>query len=518
MEPLAPACEPGRPVGVQCAVAQDALCVVQGHEIGVESTVVLAACHPDVAGAQPVTQRGDHRRFVDAPLGCGVVQDDRSPVLARKRHRDDVGEGAFARAVELPEERHGGLQVVAGGGGVELEGVQERRREAAQLCVALGRQRQRVLRGQISQRGDLLARRHQTVPADLLIEHVERIPVVFAGAHHGVDGAAEQPYQPAGLRLAGRPRAVLAVPRPCEQAARQPLEQGDRRIGQRRFQLQHQCGQRSDPPPGAEIAEQVDRRDRALAGELGSSGRVDVVAEMARERERPHIGQPLQEREHARCARRLGRRTQPRQSGPAEARIVREQRVQRLLALVVKGIVDRLGRQPAGAGASGQTDALQCVRARQHEPLRLYRTAHAGQDDAPVVGVERRPGCHVHRCSHVVRRHERTEAEMPNGQPPVVGARGSPGAVAGQRWKGHLDLLGQPGDQGRGRVGVVEPALARMAQECDVERQPEAVLRAPARPDQIQIIISEQVVALQRRDVGGNPEERFAHRCWHKTS
>ena len=73
VEPLAPACEPGRPVGVQCAVAQDALCVVQGHEIGVESTVVLAACHPDVAGAQPVTQRGDHRRFVDAPLGCGVV-------------------------------------------------------------------------------------------------------------------------------------------------------------------------------------------------------------------------------------------------------------------------------------------------------------------------------------------------------------------------------------------------------------------------------------------------------------
>ena len=68
VEPLAPACEPGRPVGVQCAVAQDALCVVQGHEIGVESTVVLAACHPDVAGAQPVTQRGDHRRFVHIGL------------------------------------------------------------------------------------------------------------------------------------------------------------------------------------------------------------------------------------------------------------------------------------------------------------------------------------------------------------------------------------------------------------------------------------------------------------------
>ena len=39
----------------------------------------------------------------------------------------------------------------------------------------------------------------------------------------------------------------------------------------------------------------------------------------------------------------------------------------------------------------------------------------------------------------------------------------------------------QPDDQGSGRFGVVVPALARMAQQCDVERQPEAVLRAPAR-------------------------------------
>ena len=38
----------------------------------------------------------------------------------------------------------------------------------------------------------------------------------------------------------------------------------------------------ADPPPLAEVAEQVDRSDRSLACELGSSGRVDVVAEMAR--------------------------------------------------------------------------------------------------------------------------------------------------------------------------------------------------------------------------------------------
>ncbi len=64
----------------------------------------------------------------------------------------------------------------------------------------------------------------------------------------------------------------------------------------------------------------------------------------------------------------------------------------------------------------------------------------------------------------------------------------------------------QPDDQGSGRFGVVVPALARMAQQCDVERQPEAVLRAPARTDQIKIIIDQKIVALQRSDVGGNPE------------
>ena len=64
----------------------------------------------------------------------------------------------------------------------------------------------------------------------------------------------------------------------------------------------------------------------------------------------------------------------------------------------------------------------------------------------------------------------------------------------------------QPNDQGSGWFGVVVPALARMAQQCDVERQPEAVLRAPARTDQIKIIIGQKIVALQRSDVGRNPE------------
>ena len=42
--------------------------------------------------------------------------------------------------------------------------------------------------------------------------------------------------------------------------------------------------------------------------------------------------------------------------------------------------------------------------------------------------------------------------QMPSGQPLVAGARCSPGAVAVQNWKRHVDLLGQPSDQGIGGV------------------------------------------------------------------
>ena len=51
------------------------------------------------------------------------------------------------------------------------------------------------------------------------------------------------------------------------------------------------------------------------------------------------------------------------------------------------------------------------------------------------------------------------------------------------------------------RAGSTTPPPTN-ARECPAE----AVLRAPARTDQIKIIIGQKIVALQRSDVGGNPE------------
>ena len=175
------------------------------------------------------------------------------------------------------------LQTLARDGGVELEGLQERGRESPQLRVTSGRQRQRILGRQIAQRRDRVARREQPVPADLLVEHVERIAILLTGAHHRVDGAAKQADQTANLRLAGRPRLVPRPARTREQLRGEALEQSDRGIGQCRLQLRELCGQGRDPPALAEVVEQGQRRNRTLTCELGQPDRVDDRAQIPRQ-------------------------------------------------------------------------------------------------------------------------------------------------------------------------------------------------------------------------------------------
>ena len=237
VQPVAPVREPGPAVGLQAAFGEHRLGFVRRRKVGVEAAVVPAAFDPYIAGAKAVAQCRYHGRLVGAPVGFAVLQDHRAPLPIRKRHRHDVRELASAGAVELAQQQHRRLQALARGGGVELEGFQKRGRKPAQLCVTAGRQRQRILRCQVAQRGDFVTRGEHPVPSDRLVDYVERVAVLLAGTHHGVDGAAEQANQTPDLCLAGRPRLV---PRPAgtrEQLRREALKQGDRGIGQGRVQL-----------------------------------------------------------------------------------------------------------------------------------------------------------------------------------------------------------------------------------------------------------------------------------------
>ena len=190
---------------------------------------------------------------------------------------------------------------------------------------------------------------------------------------------------------------------------------------------------------------------------------------------------------------------------------------QGLLGSRVESVVDRLCRQTPRAGASGQADALHSIRARQHQASCPHVARQTFQDGDPVVGVERGPSGEADRRPHVLGRGKRTQTEVPDRQPPVFGARRPSGGIAAQRRARYVSLLRQPGDERRRRLDVVEPALAGVAQQGDVDRQPESVVGAPPRRNQSQILVRQNVVAFQGTDVGRDPQQPVADRCRHKT-
>ena len=79
----------------------------------------------------------------------------------------------------------------------------------------------------------------------------------------------------------------------------------------------------------------------------------------------------------------------------------------------------------------------------------------------------------------------------------MFGARWLSGSIAIQHFARHVGLLGQPGDQWRRGLELLEPALAGVAQKGDVNCEPEPVVGAPPRRDQVQIFVWQNVVALQ---------------------
>ena len=157
-----------------------------------------------------------------------------------------------------------------------------------------------------------------------------------------------------------------------------------------------------------------------------------------------------------------------------------------------------------------QADALQPDGARQHVAQGFQVTGQPLQDEASVIGIERRPGGELDSRGHVVARHERPQSQVVHCQLPVAGTRRTPDAVAGQRRHRDGDLFGQPNQQRAGQVRVFEPSLARVTEKGDVDGQCEPVGGASTRADEFQILIGQDVIALQRGRVRGNSQQGVA--------
>ena len=179
-----------------------------------------------------------------------------------------------------------------------------------------------------------------------------------------------------------------------------------------------------------------------------------------------------------------------------------EQCRQRPLVPRVERVVDGLRRQTPRPGATRQADPLQCIRARQHQPPLPQTARQSFQDGLSVIGVERGPGRHKDRLAPVLSSRERMQPEMPDGQLSVLRSRCLSGGIADQRHARHPGLFREPGDQLRRRLDAVEPSVPRMAKKRDVNSHPEPVVGSSPGRNECPILIRQDVVALQRPDIG----------------
>ena len=102
-----------------------------------EGSILPAAGHPDVAGAQPIAQFRQHAELVIAPVDGAARAGHRAPSVAGRSRSARISAGQAAGAVRLAQHLDGAHQRGAGGHALELERVQEGRRPATDAGVML---------------------------------------------------------------------------------------------------------------------------------------------------------------------------------------------------------------------------------------------------------------------------------------------------------------------------------------------------------------------------------------------
>jgi hypothetical protein len=243
----------------------------RGDEAVLEGPVLPAARHPNVAGAQPITQFRQHAQLIIAPVDGAARQDMAHPAWPDESRRRRCRQGRGAGAVDHAQNLDGAQKRGGGRNALEGERLQERRRPTAHPGVMLAQHLQGVELLAARQRFGLRHARAEPLPRDHRGDRREGVPLVIVGVNQGgtdlgvethlvVDGAS------VGLEGPGMPALGLAKHRPD-----QPVEEIDGLVGQAGAEIQrdgHQSGVAALP---LQAGEMLHRGSAGLAGQLGQA-------------------------------------------------------------------------------------------------------------------------------------------------------------------------------------------------------------------------------------------------------
>jgi hypothetical protein len=253
-------------------------------------------------------------------------------------------------------------------------------------AVVLGRRDERVLVDHLGQGLRLRLGVEQPAPANRGVDGCERIGVRVARPGERINGLVEQPHQPPDIarsRLITPLRALVGL---GEQRADQLVEHLDGGVRQPRFEIDGLRGQRGAAAAEAIVAEQEGRRDGAFSHQLPKPVVVDAVSKFGIESYFADISQPLDDLVEVAGARRLRHVTEPGQRRPLQGGIVDQQRIEPGNLLGRQRCDQCVGGQFTGSRPTGQTDPLERVGARQHDPGGTNAVHHGADDHRSLVG------------------------------------------------------------------------------------------------------------------------------------
>ena len=252
--------------------------VFGGDQAFLEGSVLPAAGHPDIAGAQSIAQLRQHAEFVIAPVDGAAGQDMGRPALPDEPGRCGFRQGRIFRAVRLAQHLDRAHERGGCWHALELERLEKGRRPTPDAGVVLAevlvsveflRPRQGLRFG--DSRAKLLPR-HQCDDRVVGI-----LLVVTGGDQRSADARVETDFlidgPSIGLEGAGMPPLGLA-----EHGADQPVEQIDGLVGQAGGEVQADRHQRRVPSLPFIVGDMLDRGAAGLAGELCQARLMDEMS------------------------------------------------------------------------------------------------------------------------------------------------------------------------------------------------------------------------------------------------
>jgi hypothetical protein len=208
---------------------------------------------PDIAGAQPVPQRGEYSGFVEPSVRLALLGNQPFPVLSQ-RHRRVGGDGALAGAIEIPQQANCREGRIVRARRLELQRLDQFGREFAQRQVAVRGTLQRIFAAEIGEFPRLALNAKQLGPANGFIDDGEGIPLAVPGRAERFDRVIEQAHQAADISGPGDIAPLVGLSGARKQAADQLVRHIEHSVGEPGFKIEDggddwrpARGRRADP-------------------------------------------------------------------------------------------------------------------------------------------------------------------------------------------------------------------------------------------------------------------------------